>query len=198
MLRKPIRLLWVAPALMAMDGPGCVMSEQALTRPGADPVDATLVGDWAYQGDPEQELAVRIRLRDQETMEIWWRQDDSEYLILHGYTASVRGRTYANLQFTGADCFACGEEQRAAVRDDFAKDFATIDPTNPGSSCTWLIVAYAKGEDGTLSYSTFDRNRVLAVIDEEGLPGSYDEAAEPGTGDEICITARAQELRRFL
>jgi hypothetical protein len=183
---------------MAMEGPGCVMSREPLTPPGDDAVDAALLGDWAYQGDPSGELAVRVALRDRETMEFWWRLDGARYLILAGHLSTAGGRSYANLQFVDADCIDCSEDARAAFKREFAADYATIVPTNPDNACTWVIFSYRHDEDGTLRYATFDGNRVLEAIAAGSLAGTDGESAEPGSYDEICITAPARALRRFI
>lgn len=193
---KPVRLLGIVPALMAIAASGCVLSEQPLTRFGSDSIDGTIVGEWMVEGDPENRLALWVGLRDEETMEFRSVERDGSYTVLTGYVSRLGGATYANLHFVDAGCLACSDDERAQIRAEFARDFAELVPTNPDNTCTYLIVSYVHGDDGTLRYSTFDPDRVLEAIDAGELAGAEGDSEEGGY--DVCITASARELGRFV
>jgi hypothetical protein len=195
-VKKLQLLLFVQTVIVASLLAGCVMSEEPLTRFDSDSIDATIVGEWTEEDDPEGRLALWVGLRDEQTMEFRTVERDGSYTVLTGYVSRLGGATYANLQFVDAGCLACSDDERAEIRAKFADDFAGLVATDPANSCTYMIIPYVHGDDGTLRYSTFDPDRVLEAIEAGDLAGT--EGDSDTEGYDVCITASAQELRRFV
>lgn len=199
LVRKPTRLLWLAPLIMAMDGPGCVVSESPLTSPRRAIVDEHLLGDWAYAESPEQ-IAIRIRQRDDRMIEVHWFIDDSgEYFVLTGFVSGFEGGKHANLQFVGTGCEDCSDEAAAEFARNFEQDFATIVPDDPANRCTWATVSYEHLDDGRMRIGTLSPRAVLERIDAGELRGQFDEDADGSVGSGVvCITESRRGLRRFV
>jgi hypothetical protein len=179
---------------MAMDGPGCVMSEHPLTRFRSDTVDTDLLGEWSEPDDPDAALALSVDVRSDGKME-FRSYDSSGYTLLTGYTSLVDGERYANLQFVDADCVDCSDEERQELKARFRDDYAEVLPDIEANACTWLIVRYRLEAD-RLRFHVPDIDFLDGQIESGALRGRP--AAGDTAGYEPCITASARRLRRYV
>ena len=194
---RPLRLLWVLPAVMAMDSPGCVMSEQALTRFRDGAIDTSLFGEWSEPNDESGEVTLWIGMSDSGMMEVRNYDSGGVYLVLRGYTSSIGERSYANLQFADAECDACSEDERAALKAQFREDYSAVLPDEPDNDCTWLIVKYELIED-QLTFWLPEPDVTDAAIAAGTLSGRTEAAADDDASYAPCVTSPRRTWRRFV
>lgn len=193
--RRLTRLLWLLPLIMAMEGPTCVMSEQALTRSGRGAVDEALLGEWIIPDFSPASGYLRVGIADRNTMEFRVTDSEGTYMILTGHTSHVGEMTFANLQFVGAGCDACDAATLAELQAEFDDDYGAVSPSKPGNRCTYYIVRYDIGDDGTLRYYVPKPGAFLAAIEAGELTGDDGSNAAEGEYDDICLTGSRRELR---
>lgn len=205
--RTMLGLLWAVPALMAMDGPGCVMSERPLAR--GDGIDERLLGEWVVEGDPDAKLALRVGLVDADTIEIRSIESDGSYIVLTGYTSTIGEASYASLQFVDAGCIDCSPAELAAIKAQFETDYADVIATDPANDCTHLIVRYALDAEGRLRHFGMEPRRMLEVVESGELAGEGRRSGGPAPPappapdeadgfDYVCVTASADDLRSYV
>jgi hypothetical protein len=195
---RPVRLLWLVLPLMAMESPGCVMSERPLTRFQDESIDTALFGEWMVVDDPGNRLVMSIGAMDQNAMEFRSFENDQSYIVLAGYASRVGDESYVNLQFVDAGCLDCSEAEFAAKRAEFQRDYASVLAGNPDNACTYMLIRYEFSGDGKLRYFAMDPELVLEAFRAGDLDGEDGEQAGPGEYDDLCITASRRRLRNYV